>query len=637
MNYRYLSAIIVFFLAFSAGAHEGDFRPIEFVKNEGQWDGPFQYRAQYGNITLFLENNAFTYVVGAADNADKIFQYKHRLSETPPVTRYHTYKVRMLNANAHPELAGSKTQPHYYNYYLGNNPDRWKSFIYPCLAVDYKNVYNGIDLHIASDGSFIKYDFIVGAAADPGHIQLKFEGADDLKIKDGNLVITTSVGEIREMAPYAYQYINGERKTVPCKYRLKDNVLTYDFTKGYDKAQPLVIDPTIVFTTFTGSGADNWGFTATYDNQGNFYAGGIVSSANGPNGGYPRTIGPAGHNGGDGADSNAAAIPSDMGITKFNAIGTAIVYSTYLGGSSQDQPHSMVTDNSGNLYIAGRTYSGDFPIQGTGSTHNGGSDIIVVKLNPNGTLNASRYVGGSADDGVNISSVYNNIHSLKHTYADDARSEILLDNSGNVYVASSSKSGNFPKVNATKNTLTGMQDGVVFKLNNALTTILWSTYIGGSSDDAAYVLALNRAESSVYVAGGTTSANFPGSGGLWNSYQGGAADGFIQKYENGGSYGLQRSTLIGRGGYDQCFGVQVDAENSVYVTGNTLGGTFPVTAGVFSNPGSSQFVMKLDSNISSNVFSTVYGSGNSGATNITPVAFLVDTCQNIYISGWGGA
>src|SRR5690606_940399 len=108
-------------------------------------------------------------------------------------------------------------QPHYYNYYLGADSNRWRSFIYPCLAVDYKNVYNGIDLHVASEGSFIKYDFIVGANADAGLIQLQFDGTDGLKIKDGKLVITTSVGEIHEMAPYAYQYINGERKTVNCK------------------------------------------------------------------------------------------------------------------------------------------------------------------------------------------------------------------------------------------------------------------------------------------------------------------------------------------------------------------------------------------------------------------------------------
>ncbi|MBW7912268.1 MAG: PKD domain-containing protein [Taibaiella sp.] len=636
--YRYLAAVIGLLVPILAWGHEGDFRPIEFVKNEGQWDGPFVYKAQYGNITLFLENNTFTYVVGAADNAKKIFDYKHLKTKEKPVLYHHAYKVHMLHANPNPEISGSKPQPYYHNYYLGNDTSRWKSFIYPNLVVDYKNVYNGIDLHVASEGQDIKYDFIVHTGANADNIQLQFEGADALDIRNGNLVITTSVGTIQEMAPYAYQYIDGERKEVPCKYKLQDNVLTYHFTKGYDKNYTLIIDPQIVFTTFTGSTDDNWGFTATYDNQGNFYAGGIVGGAvGGGSTGYPRTVGPSSHSGGNDADSNASAIPSDMGITKFNPTGTTNVYSTYLGGLSQDQPHSMVVDGQGNLYIAGRTYSPDFPIQGTGSAHNGRSDIIVVKLNPNGTLNASRFVGGSADDGVNISSAYGNIRSLKHTYADDARSEVLLDNAGNVYVASSTKSGNFPMANPTKNTLTGVQDGVVFKLNNALTTLLWSTYVGGNSEDAAYVLALNKSESSVYVSGGTTSADFAGNGGLWNSYQGGSADGFIQKYANGGSYGLQRATLIGRGGYDQCFGIQVDDENNVYVMGNTLGGTFPVTAGVYNNPGSSQFVMKLDSNISTNIYSTVYGSGTSSVTNITPVAFLVDTCQNVYISGWGGA
>jgi len=628
MNFKHLIYIISFFIPVFAQAHSGDHKPIEFVRNDGQWDEPFAYRASYGNVSLFLENNTFTYEIGASDNAEKVYKHKHRLLNEPPVLKYHTYKVHMLNASENPEIIGSKQQPHYYNYYLGNDRSKWKSFIYPNLVVDYKNVYNGIDLHIASEERTIKYDFIVAAGADPDVIQLQFEGTDDLKVKSDNLIIQTSVGEIYEMAPYAYQYINGERKEVSCKYRLKGNVLSYHFPKGYDKTATLVIDPTIVFTTFTGSTADNWGFTATYDNQGNFYAGGIVA---GP--GYPSTVGPAYKNGGS-ADSNGAAIPSDIGITKFNPAGTAVVYSTYIGGSNQDQPHSMVVDNSGNLYIAGRTYSFDYPA--TTGSHVGGADIIVTKLSSTGVIGDSRFIGGSKDDGVNISSIFNNIHSLKHSYADDSRSEILLDNAGNVYVAASTKSSDFPMVNATKSTLTGIQDGVVFKLNNNLTSILWSTYIGGNSVDAAYVLAFNKSQSSVYVSGGTASNDFTGNGGLWNSYQGGSADGYIIKFQNSGNYPIQKSTLIGKPGYDQCFGIQTDDENNVYVTGQTLGGTFPVTSGVYNNAGSSQFLMKLDSNLATNIYSTVYGSGTSSTTNITPVAFLVDTCQNVYISGWGG-
>lgn len=612
-----------------------DNSPIEFVENQGQWDGSFIYKATYGNVNFYLEKNAFTYQIGAADNVEKIHDHKHGKADKAPILKYHVYKVNMLGANQQPKIVGGKEKQYYYNYYLSNDSSRWRTFIHPNLTVDYQEIYNKVDLHIASSGRNIKYDFIAKPGAEVDKIQLQFEGVDDIKIKDQNLVISTAVGEVHEMAPYAYQYLNGARVEVPCKYKLHGNVLSYHFPKGYDKSATLIIDPNIVFASFSGSSADNWGFTATYDNQGNFYAGGIVNGA-----GYPVTTGLLQYTGGDGADSNVSPNPqiqpfrSDMGISKFNPTGTTMLYSTYIGGSSQDQPHSMVVDNAGVLYIAGRSYSSNFP--STVNTHAGRSDIVVAKLNANGTLASSRLIGGSEDDGVNISSVYGTNHSLKHSYADDARSEILVDNAGSVYVAGCSKSANFPMINATKSSLTGGQDGVVVKLSNNLNNILWSTYVGGNDVDAAYVLAFNNTQSSVYVSGGTASNDFTGTGGLWNTYQGGSADGFIIKYQNSGTYPIQRSTLIGRAGYDQCFGIQVDANENVYVNGQTLGGGFPVTTGVYSNANSSQFLMKLDSNLNTNVYSTVYGSGNLNTTDMTPVAFLVDTCENVYISGWGG-
>lgn len=619
--------------SFHASAHEGDSHgaPIEFIRNEGQWKGPFAYRATFGNVDLFLEKNAFTYLVGAADNYEKQHQLKYGGAKEPMPMKYHAYRMRMIGANTNTDIKASKPQSHYYNYYYGSDASKWKDFIYPNLSLDYENIYNGVDLHVASEGASVKYDFIVEPGASAEQIQLQFEGVDKISISKNNLVLATSVGDIYEMAPYAYQYINGSKKTVSCNYRLKDNIVTYNFPKGYDQSATLIIDPNVVFSTFSGSTARNWGFTATYDDSGNFYAGGIANNT-----GYPTTLGPT-FIGGDGADGNASAMVSDMTITKFNPTGSALAYSTYIGGSSQDQPHSMVVNSARELYIAGRTYSADFPDNGNGTNHSGKSDIIVIKLNAAGGLITSRFMGGAEDDGVNISSVFGTVQSLKHSYADDARSEIILDRTGNVYVAGSTKSTDFPLVNANKSSLTGAQDGVVFKLNSALSTALWSTYVGGNNNDACYVLALNNAQSTVYVAGGTASNDFAGSGGLWNTYQGGSADGFIQRYQNSGSYALQGATLIGRNNYDQVFGIQIDDQDNVYVMGQTLGGTFPVTTGVYSNALSSQFLMKLNPTLNTNIYSTVFGSGNSSATNITPVAFLVDTCQNVYISGWGGA
>jgi gliding motility-associated-like protein len=646
---RQLYKLVCLFIIFPTVllAHTGN-NAIEFVENRGQWDGPFRFSATAGNNRIFLQDQGFYYVLGAADNFEKLHAAKEgRLKDVSPL-RYHAYKVVFEGSNPGCEIMGLKPQQHYYNYFLGKDPQKWKSNIHPNLAVDYKSIYDHIDLHISSEAGTLKYEFIINPGGDVGKIIQKYEGVDGLTLKNGKLVVSTSVGVVEEYKPYVFQYINGERVEVPCRYKLSGDKVSYHFPEGYDKTKPLVIDPTVVFATFTGSGWDNWGFTATYDASGNFYAGSAVSqtAVQGTNGfplvgAYQSIWGGGGLGGGNnGGVPPAPLFPCDIGITKFNAAGNGIIYSTFIGGSDNDQPHSLWVSSAGELVLAGRTYSSDYPVQnGYDQSYNGNADIVVTRLNVAGNaLVGSTFVGGSGDDCVNVSSLYGTMTSLKQSYADDARSEVIMDNQGNVYVAACTKSTNFPLANATLSTLSGTQDGVAIKLNNNLSTLLWSTYLGGSGDDAAYVLTLNQAQSHVYVAGGTASSNFPMvPGGLWNTYNGGIADGFIVKFQNSGVYPFQRGTFIGRASYDQVFGIQVDQSNNVYATGNTLGGTFPVTpSGVYSNAASSQFIIKLDSNLGSIVFSTVFGSGNSAAINVTPVAFLVDTCENVYVSGWGG-
>lgn len=612
--------------------------PLEFVENRGQWDGPFVYRASTNACEVFLEKNGFTYLLSDPNNGKNSHALKHGEIQTA-IMKYHAYKVQFLGASDPEKITPGKIQPHYYNYYLGSDKSHWQSEIHPAQVLDYTALYAGIDMHLSSESGRIKYDLLVKPGSNASVIQMKYTGADRVLLQDGNLYLMTSVGSIQEMKPYAYQVINDKRVEVPCQYKLKDNVVSFAFPKGYDKSEQLVIDPVIVFASFTGSTADNWGFTATYDNSGNFYAGGAVSG--GVTLSYPVTTGAIQDTfAGGGTTAGNSGFPCDIAISKFNATGTTLLYSTYLGGSSNDQPHSMIVDANSNLIIAGRTYSHNFPRTATAydTSYNGNADMVVVKFNATGTaLIGSTFVGGSGDDGVNTSGNWYTGGPLKHNYGDDARSEVNVDKQGNVYVAASTQSTNFPVTsNAFQSVKNGTQDGVVFKLNPTLTTMLWSTFLGGSGDDAAYVLALDSNETHLYVAGGTSSADFPGTGGYWPSYQGGSADGFIVKFYNGGNYPLQRRTYIGQSSYDQCYGVQLDMENNVYAMGQTLGGSFPVSPGVYSNPNSSQFIIKLDSNLTTNVYSTVFGSGTSTNVNISPVAFLVDTCQNVYISGWGG-
>lgn len=638
MRQHYL-LVCLFLLPFVGRANPG-YGSIEFVPNKGQWEGPFLFKAMTPNSDIYLEKNCFTFSIGAADNIFKIRSHKNGVA-SDGILHFHAYKVIFEGANPSPEIIGSKAQSHYYNYFLGNDKTKWATGIHPFYAVDYKNLYNNIDLHISTGEAQMKYDFIVHPGSDPAVINLGYKGTDGLSIKDGKLQIATSVGTVEEQEPYAYQYTdNGERKKVNCKYRIKDNAVSYIFPSGYDQTRDLVIDPSIVFATFTGSTSDNWGFTATYDNQGNFYAGGIVSG-----GGYPvqPPVGAFQTTFAGGSTTSGSAFPCDISISKFNAAGTALIYGTYIGGGNNEQPHSLVTNAAGNLIIAGRTYSTNYPVTLPGNTNSGGADLVVTVLNPTGTgLVASRYIGGSGDDVVNNTANEFGWGGLKHNYGDDARSEVITDNSGNIYVAGCTQSSNFPTVNATQSTLSGTQDAVVLKLDAGL-NILWSTLLGGSGEDAAYVLALNNAQTQLFVSGGTMSGSFfPASattGSLQPSYQG-SADGFVARFQNSGTYPLQKATYIGTPQYDQCYGIQIDIFDSVYVMGQTLGSAsssfFTPSPGVWSVPNSSQFIMKLDNNLTKKSMNTLYGSGDPNNTNISPVAFLVDTCQNIYISGWGG-
>ncbi len=626
---RYLTVVLLMPLA--ALAKSGN-HTLEFVENKGQWSGPFLYKSITGGGNVYLEQKGITFQMEAADNSGKIHGVKENHLPAPQILRFHTYKVKFLNAQT-AEVVGSKPQQHYYNYYLGNDKSKWKSGIHPYYNIDYKEIYKGIDLHIASENADMKYDFIVSPGADPQQIALQYEGTDGLSIESQNLIIKTSVGRLKELKPYAYQYIDGERVEVVCKYKLNGNVVSYNFPRGYDNNYQLIIDPTVIFSTYTGSTADNWGLSATYDNAGNFYAGGSSSGA-----GYPTTTGAydvafasGGNCGGE------ASFQCDATITKFNATGTGLIFSTYLGGTNNDQPHSMIVDGNGNLVIAGRTCSPDFPT--TFRTFSGGSEIFVASLNSAGTaLVGSTYMGGSGDDGINISAVYATVNtSLKHSYCDDARSEVIVDNANNIYVAACSRSTDFPLANSTQGTLSGSQDAVVFKLNSSVSAILWSTYLGGTGDDAAYVLALNRSQTAVYVSGGTASNNFYATAGTYRSSYSGAIDGFITRFQNSGAYNRQIGTFVGGSSYDQCYGVQLDNSNNVYVMGQSLNNGVPRVNSAGFNPNSSQFILKLDSTLSTTIYATQFGSGTSTVTNITPTAFLVDTCENVYVSGWGGA
>jgi len=607
--------------------------PVEYIQNKGQWEGDFAYRGNTPTGDIYLKTNGFR-IMQVASNFHEIRTELHNSPNAgTKAIKYHVYDMTFVNSNPSTVLSEEKKQKHYYNYFLGKDPSKWKSEIHPAFAVNYANLYQGIDAHIYSEAGNIKYDIIVNPNADSKNIIIQYDGVNGIRLDNNKLIITTSVGENTELAPYAYQYVDNIKKEVLCKYKLnKENQLSFDFPKGYNKNVPLVIDPVLVFSTLTGSAADNWGFTATYDTLGNFYSGGIAGAI-----GYPTTAGAFQTTFGGGGVSGGA-FGCDAVISKFNAAGNLLIYSTYIGGSDNDQPHSIVVDNNGNLAVAGRTYSTNFPtsLGCYDNTANGAADLFITKFNALGTaLIGSTYLGGSGADGENITPVYVTLQSLKHNYGDDARSEIITDANNTMWVAASTSSSNFPTVQANQTALAGAQDGVIFQLNNDCSSLLWSTYWGGSGNDACYVLSFDKVNpNTLYVAGGTESANLPVSQGTLNPSALGGIDGFLLKF-NAATKALQAGTFIGTNAYDQVYGVQTDDSNRVYVMGQT-NGAYPVTAGVYTNANSSQFVTKLNNTLTAILASTVYGSGTQAVTNISPVAFLVDKCGSIYVSGWGG-
>ena len=609
---------------------------IEFIENKGQWDERIRYKGEVSNGDFFIRNGGFTVVQHNPADLQQLVQFKHGLTADgrpatnpgPLTVRSHAWNVDFIGASTGVMMIPDKPIPTYNNYFIGNDPAKWASECKIYQGVTIKGVYPGIDLRYYSDRGTLKYDILVQPGADPARIALRYDGVDKVQVKNKELVLSTSIAEFRESAPFTYQASVTGRAEVNCKYTVTGNIVRFD-VKDYDRTKPLVIDPSIVFCSFSGSRTDSWGFTATHGPDESFFGGGIVFR-NSSGGGFPVSTGAfqTTHQGGE----------FDIGIIKLSPNGSSRIYATYIGGSAKDQPHSLIVDAAGNLYLAGRTNSPDYPTVNNGSVGGALFDIVVTKLNATGTaLLGSRRIGGSGNDGVNISDT-RALNSLQRNYGDDGRSEVILDGTGNVYVASSTQSADFPGTRGffQQNFGGGNQDGVVLKFNSDLSTLLFSSYLGGTGNDAAYVLSLNPLNNNIYVAGGTESSNLlPGTqAGTLGDANNGGIDGFIAVINNTGTTVIN-STYVGTEGFDQIFGIQFDAKGFPYIMGQTTG-AWEIRNALYGNPAGKQFICKLQPDLSNYVYSTAFGSG-AVTPNISPIAFLVDRCENVYISGWGGS
>ena len=630
---------ILFFLSIAFGSFAQFSGNIELIENKGQWDEKVKYMGEVPAGAFYIRSNGFTVLQHKSADLEKVYQLLHNHSvngkmaniDEAFVLNSHAYNVDFIGASKNLTIIPDKPVNSYNNYFIGNDPSKWASNCQIYQAVTVKDVYPGVDVRYYTEGGGMKYDIIARPGSDISKIALRYDGVDKMSVKNKELIIPTSVGSMKERIPYTFLVDAKGKKEINCRYQLKDNVVRFD-VKDHDPSATLIIDPSLIFSSFSRSTIDNWGFTATYGPDGSFYGGGSVFGS-----GFPVTSGAFQQSYGGGSGTQAI----DIGIIKLSANGVNRIYATYIGGSGNEQPHSLIVDPQGNLVIAGRSNSSNYPTTGSGQIGNGGGyDIVVTKLNTTGTsLIGSKKIGGSGDDGVNITSTRSGTNSLQQNYGDDGRSEVILDGAGNIYVASCTQSTDFPILPSAaavfQSTSGGKQDGVLIKLNSTVSAVSFSSYLGGSDDDAAYVLGLQPSNGNIYVAGGTASINFPGNKtstiGVVNQ---GGIDGFVAIISNNGST-ISKSTYIGTSGIDQIYGIQFDNKGFPYVMGQTTG-TWPVINAAYSNAGAKQFIAKIETDLSAYVYSTVFGKSAS-VPSISPVAFLVDRCENVYVSGWGGS
>jgi gliding motility-associated-like protein len=630
---------------------------IRFTENKNQWDREILFLNEMRDGNIILEKNGLIFNFWNSKFFEDLNYWHHQKGlkkeiffSNENVLKGHIYRIKFLNANPDPKIVSHDPFPGYTNYFLGNDKSKWASKVKDFNKVSYENLYSNISMDIYGQNSTLKYDFIVNPGGNPSEIKLEYSGADQITIKDGNLMIKTSVKEIIEKKPYAFQLKQNQRITVPCNFVLSEEVinasssdekfpvyfLTFEFPEGYDTTEALIIDPELVFASYSGSTANNFGFTATFDQHGHSYNGGITF--NSFTGSFPVSIGAY--------QQSFSGGEFDISIIKFDdtKVGNEQrLYATYLGGTSTEFPHSLIVNDNNELVIMGTTGSNNFPVTSGAfdTSFNGGtpttaiylqlpqgSDIFVSLLSEDGTeLKASTYIGGSANDGLNL---------LLSNYGDEARGDIIVDADNNYYIVTSTSSHDFPVTSGSFQTVSGggIQAGCIFKFDTNLSTLLWGSYLGGSGVDAVYSVAIDS-EGNLFVAGGTTSQDFPVSGTALFSSHSGKLDGFVTHISATGASILMSSFIGSAAGEDeQCFFVQLDQQDNVYLLGQTSDylRSFIINS-EFNVENASNFIMKLNKNLQNILFSTTFGDNKM--TPMSPTAFLVDKCNNIYACGWG--
>jgi len=563
-------------------------------------------------------------------------------------------RLQLVGAAAGTAARGTGVLPGTASYFIGNDASKWKVGIPTYKRVSYSGVYPGIDLVYYGDQKQLEYDFVVAPGSNPAKIAMNFAGAKKISVNsNGQLLVGLSGGFVRWNKPVIYQQVHGKRKPVAGKYVMRGaNKVGFEVAR-YDTRQPLTIDPVLIYSTYLGGSGDDQAYAVAVDSAGSAYVTGKTKSQNfpGTTGGFPGAsrgfVTKFAPNGGsilysvfiggnndtncwaikvDGSgnayiagDTTATDFPvvkgfqaTDLGgtdgyVARLNANATALVYSTYLGGTDTDTAQGIALGPSGDAYVTGYTSSTDFPVTGNAyqATNFGGSDAIVTRVNTNASgaasLVYSTFVGGSFDERA---------------------FGIAVDGTGRIYITGDTQSSDFPIVFGYQPTLLSFMNAFVCVLEADGSQVSYSSYLGGTGTDSGLAIAVDRSRNA-YVTGSTSSVDFPKRNPL-QPVLGGADDVFVTKFNCAatGDASLVYSTYLGGLGEDVGNAIAVDVWGNAYVAGDTDAGFVPFT-------NSKGFIVKISRAGNSLLFGTVVG----GSTSDSNLGLAVDPYGNAFVTG----
>ncbi|WP_432661808.1 SBBP repeat-containing protein [Wukongibacter baidiensis] len=576
--------------------------PMMFITNAGQINHKVKYYAKGGNFGFYFtkEEVVLSFVKRTSKESFDKSTSKSDISNEGEKEIGVALSMKFIGANPDVKIEGQIMGSGRVNYIKGNDPEKWYTDLFTYEKVVYRELWQGIDLVFYGARGQLKYEFVVHPGADSQDIKLSYKGAEDISLdEEGNLLIKNDLGVLIDEHPVSYQEIEGRNVTLDSSFVVKkhedgESFYSFKVEKGYNPDYPIIIDPVLIYSTYLGGSGFDVGFGIAVDNTGSAYVTGQTSSLNFP---LMNPIQPVIGGG------------SDAFVTKVNPAGTALIYSTYLGGSSFDSGNGIAVDNTGSAYVTGQTNSINFPlINPIQPAIGGSSDAFVTKVNPAGTaLIYSTYLGGSGfDRGLGIA----------------------VDNTGSAYVTGTTSSLNFPLMNPIQPAIGGSSDAFVTKVNPAGTALIYSTYLGGSSIDEGFDIAVDNT-GSAYVTGRTSSINFP----LMNPIQpvfGGSGDAFVTKVNPAGT-ALIYSTYLGGSAFDRGFGIAVDNTGSTYVTGRTDSANFPLMNPIQPVIGGSAdaFVTKVNPAGTALIYSTYLG----GSAFDRGLDIAVDNTGSAYVTG----